>query len=73
MGSCHGLETFLGEKAAEALTFSAESDPAEEARDLPGNVGLPSSRETHQHDAEVGQDGRGTVGHCIIEEERRKI
>ena len=72
VASCHVLETFLGKKAAEALTFSAESDPAEEARDLPGDVGLPSSRETHQHDAEVGQDGRGTVGYCIIEEEGQR-
>ena len=46
------------------LTFSTESDPPEEAGDLSGDVGLSSSRETHQHDAEVGEDGRGTVGHC---------
>ena len=65
MVSCHVLETFLGENAAEVLTFSAESDPAEETRDLPGDVGLSSRRETNQNNAEVGQDGRGTVGHCI--------
>ena len=70
--TCHGLEIFLEKNAAEVLTFSAESDPAEETRDLPGDVGLPSSWETHQYDAEVGQDGRGTVGHCIIEEEGEK-
>jgi hypothetical protein len=49
--------------AANILTLSAESNPAKEARDLPSDVGLPSSRETHQHNAQVGQDGRGTVRH----------
>lgn len=39
---------------SQVFTFSAESDPSEEARDLPGDVGLSSSGETHQHDAEVG-------------------
>ena len=46
------------------LTFSAESNPPEVAGDLSGDVGLSSSWKTHQHNAEVGEDGRGTVGNC---------